>query len=231
MVVTGDGKRYMTDLSNRIMMTTILLIRHGQTEWNANGRWQGHADIPLNDIGIIQAEALARRLAKWPIQALYTSDLKRAAKTAEILSTALNLPLVIDSLWRERHVGAFEGLTGLEARQKFPDVWLDIERNGLVEPPAGETTQALHERMARAYEQTISRHTGEMVAVVSHGGTIHALTAHVLGIPWHLESRLSFRGNTGLSIIEVGHRGPRLVLANDTSHLEDGYQTVSAIKL
>lgn len=206
------------------MNTTILLIRHGQTEWNANGRWQGHADIPLNDTGIAQAEALARRLATWPIQTLYSSDLKRAAKTAEILSSSLKLPPIIDPLWRERHVGAFEGLTGLEAREKFPDVWLDIDRSGVVDPPNGETTQALHERMARAYEQTVVRHSGEMVAVVSHGGTIHALAAHILGIPWHQESRVSFRGNTGLSIVEVNHRGPRLVLLNDTSHLEKAEQ-------
>lgn len=202
------------------MNTTILLIRHGQTEWNANGRWQGHADIPLNGTGIAQAEALARRLARWPIQALYSSDLKRAAKTAEILSASLNLAPIIDPLWRERHVGAFEGLTGLEAREKFPDVWLDIDRSGVVDPPDGETTQALHERMAYAYEQTVASHPGQMVAVVSHGGTIHALAAHILGIPWHQESRVSFRGNTGLSIVEVNQRGPRLVLLNDTSHLE-----------
>ena len=86
-------------------MTTILLVRHGQTAWNANGRWQGHADVPLNETGRGQAEAIAQRLAgqmEWEISALYASDLERAAKTAVIIGNAIGHTPIFDPIWRER---------------------------------------------------------------------------------------------------------------------------------
>ena len=98
----------------------ILLIRHGQTEWNRTGRWQGHADIALNETGQQQAEALCRRLGVWPIEKLYTSDLKRCAQTAVPLAAALEQEVILAPIWRERDVGEFCGLTGAQAREKYP---------------------------------------------------------------------------------------------------------------
>jgi broad specificity phosphatase PhoE len=200
-------------------LTTILLIRHAQTDWNVAGRWQGHTDIPLNDTGRTQAEALARRLAGWPIRGVYSSDLQRAAATADALATALGLTTIYDQKWRERSGGAFEGLTGEEIAAHHPAEWGELRR-GLLNPPGGESQAMLRERVTAAFEHLVHQHRGEMAAVVSHGGTLHALIAHLLALPVQEEGRFSLRGNTGLSIVEVNAHGPRIVLLNDTGHLE-----------
>ena len=205
------------------MTTTILLIRHGQTDWNAQSRWQGHLDIPLNETGKAQAQALAQRLASWPIQAVYSSDLQRAAMTAVSLATHLNQQPIFDPLWRERDVGEFGGLTSQEAKERFPDVWATM-KNGLLTPPNGEDWQSLRGRAARAFEQVAARHKGEMVAVVSHGGTLVNVIGHVLEVPVDRYGRFRLSGNTGLSIVEIiPERGPQLTLLNDTSHLENHF--------
>ncbi len=201
------------------MTTTILLIRHGQTDWNRDGRWQGHNDIPLNQTGLEQAQALARRLAGWPVTHLYSSDLQRASQTAVILGNALRLEPVLDPIWRERDVGAFGGLTSPEVAATFPDIWAK-RLTGILDPPEGETYEAMHHRAGQALNQLLGHHNGDMVAVVSHGGLLHAVAAHVLGTNADQYSRLSFRGNTGLSIIEVHDGHATLVRLNDTSHLE-----------
>src|SRR5210317_401562 len=108
------------------MTTTIILIRHGLTDWNKEGRWQGNEDIPLNDTGIAQAEALGKRLANWPIEALYSSDLKRAAQTAAILGAAVDLQPIHDRCWRERDVGAFQGLTWEEIAIQYPNEFQEM---------------------------------------------------------------------------------------------------------
>ena len=203
------------------MTTTILLIRHGQTDWNAESRWQGHLDIPLNTTGQAQAQALTRRLASWPIQAVYASDLKRAAMTAVTLASALNQEPIYDPMWREGDVGDFGGLTSQEAKERFPEAWTTI-KNGLLTPPNGEDWQTLRARAAQAFESVAGRHEGEMVAVVSHGGTLANVIAHVLEIPVDKYGRFRVSGNTGLSIVEITEaRGPHLTLLNDTSHLEN----------
>ncbi|MCB9422873.1 MAG: histidine phosphatase family protein [Ardenticatenaceae bacterium] len=202
------------------MTTTILLIRHGQTDWNAESRWQGHLDIPLNDTGKAQAAALAQRLAGWPIRAVYSSDLKRAAMTAVTLANALNQQPIFDPRWRERDVGDFGGLTSKEAKERFPEAWTTM-KNGLLTPPNGEDWRSLRARAAKAFESVAGRHEGEMVAVVSHGGTLANVVAHVLEIPVDRYGRFRVSGNTGLSIVEITEeRGPYLTLLNDTSHLE-----------
>lgn len=200
-------------------MIRLLLIRHGQTDWNADRRWQGHADVPLNEAGIAQSWALADRLTGWSLDAIYSSDLKRAALTAEILGWALNLVPVLDTAWRERNVGAFSGLTNVEVRQRFPQAWDAIQR-GVVNPPGGEHFLEFHQRVVDAYQLILERHEEGTVAVVSHGGALHALISHVLGIGADGYGRFSLNGNTGLSIVESGERGQRLTLLNDTCHLD-----------
>ncbi|NCF66636.1 MAG: histidine phosphatase family protein [Chloroflexi bacterium] len=201
------------------MQTTILLIRHGLTDWNAEHRWQGHEDIPLNATGTDQARALARRLAGWPIQALYSSDLLRAAQTADILAAAVGLPVTRDSAWRERDVGAFQGLTHAEIQAQYPNEFAEMTR-GTINPPHGEDTQKLHARAVSAFDKLVTRHAGQMVAVVSHGGLLHTALLYVLGLPIGEYDRLSLRGNTGISIVEIGNGRPRLSRLNDTAHLE-----------
>jgi broad specificity phosphatase PhoE len=199
------------------MTTTILLIRHGQTDWNVARRWQGHEDRPLNPVGVAQAQALARRLAGWPIQAVYSSDLRRAAVTAETLGQALGLQPIYDPAWRERHVGDFQGLTDEEVRARFAHIL--AREDGIMNPPNGEQYRAVRARVAAAFNALLERHENEMAAVISHGGTLNALISHALGFPTDRYAPISLRGNTGLSVIEVGPWGPRLTLLNDTSHL------------
>jgi probable phosphoglycerate mutase len=203
------------------MTTTIVFIRHGQTDWNAGRRWQGHADIALNKIGRQQAALLAQRLRHWPIRTLYSSDLQRAADTARALGNALGLEPVLDVNWRERHVGDFEGLTTDEIKVQFPDIWETL-RTGPLDPPGGEAQDEVLERAAAAFDSLVVHHHGEMTAVVSHGGIIHATVHYALGLPSSALGRLSFRGNTGISIIEVDEYLARLVCLNDTAHLENG---------
>jgi broad specificity phosphatase PhoE len=203
------------------MLTTVVFIRHGQTDWNAGRRWQGHADIALNETGRQQAVLLGRRLRKWPIQRIYSSDLQRAAVTAQIVGDALRLEPIFDVNWRERHVGRFEGLTTDEIKAQFPDSWESM-RTGPLDPPGGETQDEVMERAAAAFDTLIARHSEEMTAVVSHGGIIHATVHYALDLPASALGRLSFRGNTGISIIEMDDTLARLVCLNDTAHLENG---------
>jgi broad specificity phosphatase PhoE len=199
-------------------VTTLLLIRHGQTDHNAAGRWQGHLDVPLNENGQAQAQALAQRLADWPIEAVYSSDLQRAAQTAVAIATPHTLQPTFDPIWRERDVGAFQSLNSQEIQTKFPAVWADMLKTGVLNPPNGEHQTSLRERAERALAQVLSQHEGQMIAIVSHGALLNGLISNVLGIPRERFGRFRLNGNTGLSIVENNSRGPVLTLLNDTSH-------------
>ena len=201
------------------MNTTIILIRHGLTDWNEEGRWQGNEDIPLNTTGIAQAQALGRRLASWPIESLYSSDLRRAAQTAAILGEAVDLQPIHDPSWRERDVGAFQGLTWEEIKVQFPKEYHEMGV-GIFDPPQGEDSHALYDRAVTAFSSLAARHSGQMIAVVSHGGFLHTTLLHILGLPVGQYNRLSLRGNTGINIVEISSGRPRLSRLNDTSHLE-----------
>jgi len=205
-------------------LTTVLLVRHGQTEWNANGRWQGHADVPLNETGRAQATAVARRLArqtKWDISALYASDLERAAETAVIIGNAINHTPILDPIWRERDMGGFSGLTRSEIHVKYPGL-LEGERSGFgLTPPNGEAGGAFWDRGAEAINRIKANHAGETVLVVSHGGLLYATVARQLGMGQDNFGNLRF-GNTSLSILQLGghhNHYPRLHLLNDMNHL------------
>jgi 2,3-bisphosphoglycerate-dependent phosphoglycerate mutase len=150
-------------------MTTLVLVRHGETDWNAEGRLQGHTDRPLNDFGRRQARELADRLAGGDaIAAVYASDLVRARETAEIVAARLGgLPVAVDPDLREKNWGSWEGLTG--------DERLTVEY-------VGETTEAHRDRTLRAVLRIVERHPGERVVVVTHGGSLRRLQAAVSGV-------------------------------------------------
>ena len=200
------------------MITTLLLIRHGQTDWNTAGKWQGHTDIPLNEAGIVQSRLLAERLSSWPISAIYSSDLQRAAQTAEIIASRLELVPVLASALRERHGGVFQGLTAAEMHNRFPEDLRSIQEDGGA-PPGGESNLEVAQRIWETFDSIIENHRGEMAAVVSHGGALAIIVAYALGFPLGQRARISLRGNTGLSMIEFDGRGPRVTLLNDVNHL------------
>ena len=163
--------------------TTVVFVRHGQTDWNVERRWQGQENIPLNATGRLQAAAVARRLARWPLAALYSSDLSRAADTAAAIGAQLALPVQFDPVWRERHGGIFQGLTVAEREVRFPIEAARFAENLALAPPDGEGIAPLRMRAVAGLEALLARHGGETVGVVSHGGTIMAIVSHVLGLP------------------------------------------------
>ena len=202
------------------MTTKVILVRHGQTDWNLIRRMQGHLDIPLNQTGRRQADLLAKKLANYPLNAIYTSDLARAQETAEIIARPLGLTPVLQPALRERFLGQFQGLTIDEARVNFANEWQQVRENN-APPPGGESLEEVATRVRNAFETIVDRHPGEQVAVVSHGGVLKLLIAWVVGLPLGQPARISLSGNTGISIIEKAGDGEfRLATLNDTGHLQ-----------
>jgi broad specificity phosphatase PhoE len=148
-------------------VTTLLLVRHGETDWNAEGRLQGHTDRPLNDHGRSQAKDLAERLAGEGADAIYTSDLVRAKETAEIVGERLGLTVVVDPDLREKDWGTWEGLTGDERVQ------VEFE---------GESTEDHRDRVMGAVRRIVARHPEQRIVVVTHGGSLRRIQAAVNGI-------------------------------------------------
>ena len=153
-------------------MTTLLLVRHGETDWNLERRVQGQTDRPLNTTGLEQAHVLAGELAAEQIVAVYASDLSRARDTAAIVAYSHALDVTVDTDLREKHFGSWEGLTDLEIAARFPGAvrghWGD-----------GETTEALVARAVVAIERIRTANPSGTVLVVSHGGTMRAILDHL----------------------------------------------------
>jgi len=148
-------------------VSTLLLVRHGETDWNADGRLQGQTDRPLSDFGRRQARRLADELADEELEAIYSSDLSRARETAEIVAERLGLPVALDPDLREKDWGTWEGLTAVERdRVEF----------------AGESTEEHQERILRALRRIAERHPGDgRVLVVTHGGSMRRVQTAALG--------------------------------------------------
>jgi probable phosphoglycerate mutase len=165
------------------VLRVLYLARHGETDWNAVGRWQGHTDVPLNETGRQQARALALTLRPYGVHAAVSSDLSRARETAQIVAQALGVPLgPADPDLRERGFGVFEGLTRQECELQHPDAWAAwlAERRT---PAGAETKEALAARVASAATR-VALHvaTDEAAAlVVTHGGALRALVEAVTG--------------------------------------------------
>ena len=162
-------------------MATIVLARHGETDWNRDNRFQGHADPTLNEAGREQSRALAERLAGDGIAAVYASPLQRAKETAEIVAGRLELPVSTVEALREIDVGEWSGLTRTEVEERFPEAfarWLDYAHGW----EHGETYEALGARVLPALLDLARRHNGERILVVTHGGPIRAVAAQAAGI-------------------------------------------------
>jgi broad specificity phosphatase PhoE len=168
-------------------VTTILLARHGETDWNRDNRFQGHADPPLNATGRAQAADLSAALVDVPLAAVYSSPLRRAFETAEIAAAPHGLsPLPLDAL-REVDVGSWQGLTRSEIEARFPDQfarWRDYGSGW----EDGESYEEMGRRVIGALLELAATHEGERILVVSHGGPVRAAYAFAAGIT-HDEAR------------------------------------------
>lgn len=164
-------------------MTTLFLIRHARSTWNAEERMQGWADPPLDELGMRQARALAERLRGETLNAVYSSPLARARQTAEAVAALHNLPVQFDERLKERNLGEWTGLTGSEAEERFPEHWSNGRDWRIDGPPGGEGQAGVTARAAAAFADILSANLYGRVAVVSHGGTLSAYLAHLLGLP------------------------------------------------
>ena len=152
--------------------TRLLLVRHGQSTWNADGRWQGQADPPLSPLGEHQAADAAVRVE--PVEALWTSDLVRARRTADIVAQRIAVPVRVDRRLRERDAGPWQGHTRAEIDERWPG-YLETGRR-----PAGfEPDEALLDRVLSAIEAIADAHSGQRILVVTHGGIVRTLERHL----------------------------------------------------
>jgi probable phosphoglycerate mutase len=182
---------------------TLLLARHGESDWNRDKRWQGFADRPLTERGRRQAEELADRLGETELEAIYSSDLERARATAEVVARRKGVEVRTMRDLREVDVGSWSGLTRAEAEARFPEAyarWLRGEEGW----EDGETYEQLAARVVAAIRRIAEAHDGQRALVVAHGGTIRAIHAAALGVDVHTYRRIQrVEPNATLSAICV----------------------------
>ncbi|MFN4004941.1 MAG: histidine phosphatase family protein [Hylemonella sp.] len=198
-------------------MTELILIRHGETDWNRELRFQGQLDVPLNATGLLQAQRLAERLARETVHRVISSDLQRAYQTA----LALAQEPVLQPALREQHFGVAEGLGAAELRQRHPQAWqawLRFDPDFAFE--GGESTRLFHARVLQAVQTLAWQHEGQRLAVVTHGG--------VLDMIWRTALRRPLAGpreadipNAGLNRVRVHAAGIDILEWADTRHLAD----------
>jgi broad specificity phosphatase PhoE len=197
----------------------VLLIRHGETDWNADGRWQGFELVALNEKGLQQASKLALHLQTRPIGDICTSDLPRAVQTAEVLAQELNLTPKLDPRLRELHLGIFQGLTRAEIEERYPAEFeanrLDYLDNII---PNGESRRQLQARAYDALTDLLEEANGPEVVVVSHGGTIRLLLLKLFESDAPALAKVNFT-NTSITTIERTGSYWRLVGLAATPHL------------
>ncbi|MFV9507536.1 MAG: histidine phosphatase family protein [Oscillochloridaceae bacterium umkhey_bin13] len=204
------------------MITTVHLIRHGETDWNLAGRWQGHADVPLNELGYRQARLVAGRLARDGVMfdAIYSSDLARAFQTAWEIGAAVKVPVQLLPNLREIDLGTWSGLTYDEIRATHPTEIALLEQGQDLPRGGAETLSALRKRVVEAVDALANLHRGGTLGVVSHGGCIRMLLAHAENYQGDGFRRFPHIGNTSVSIIQIAPSGWQTILVNDLSHIE-----------
>lgn len=203
--------------------TRVMLVRHGETVWNTEGRLQGHLDSPLTDRGVAQAEATASRLGGIRIDALYSSDLGRALGTAKRIGQATDCPIIPEPRLRERALGVFEGLDTVQIRSRYPEEWERFtSRDPDFRVPRGESSRERVERTRSLLEEVAETHAGGTVLLVTHGGILDAVFRLVVGLP--LETPRTFKiWNAGLNLISRTAGEPWMIeLWGDTGSLVDG---------
>ncbi len=204
-------------------MIELILLRHGQTVANVEGRWTGRGETELTPLGRQQVERVVQRLARevTDLAAIYTSPLGRARETAEAIGRALGCsPVVVQDL-REVNFGTMDGLTLKEMAERDPDLFARWTNKADSEFtwPGGDRRADFFRRVARAVDELLARHSHGTVVVVAHGGTIRACLAHLF--PAEMSEWWTYTlDNCALTRVAVGEDGPRLLVLNDAEHLK-----------
>ena len=197
----------------------LWLSRHGQTEWNVERRYQGYGDSGLTVKGQQEARCLGQRLAATPIDMVYTSDLERAWRTAELAMAGRNIPIVRDSAWREVQYGAWEGLTRAEVKARYPALWRQrVTDKAAVTPPGGESLLQLQQRVLSALTALWRAHSQQSVLVVTHSGPLFVLACWLRAMDLNQLARVRTT-NCGLSAVQWESAEPILEFWDDVSHL------------
>ncbi|MBK8010782.1 MAG: histidine phosphatase family protein [Deltaproteobacteria bacterium] len=203
--------------------TRIIAVRHGETEWNVEGRLQGSRDSALTERGRKQSERLGCALTKVKLTAAYSSDLGRARETAQIAlarASKASVRLELDPRLREISYGRIEGLTWREVEALHPDIHRSMEeRRQDFAPPGGESRTELVERITETFKELGRRHRSETIFVVTHGGALSAFLRHILGIP-AAERRFVRAENCALNRFDFRGDHFRLVTWGERTHLD-----------
>lgn len=192
-----------------------MLVRHGLSEGNVLGVFQGWKDYPLSDLGRRQAAAVAGRLNDAGASALYSSDLLRASETGEIIAAQVGLTLEQRKPLRERGFGEGEGLTWTQIRERF-GAEVRIGEGGI---PGEEPAESFRSRVGDEFDLLMERHREEVAICTSHGGTISAIVAHVLGLPATGRARVRIE-NCSLTVVEFERGLPVITSLSDACHLD-----------
>jgi len=203
-------------------MTELILIRHGETDWNRELRFQGQLDVPLNAVGLEQARRVAERMAQEPLQVLVSSDLQRALQTARAVAGRVQrLDPVLDVALREQHFGVVEGLRVPDIQRQFPQAWqqwIRFEADYAFE--GGESTRVFHGRVLAAVRALARHHAGQTLAVVTHGGVLDMVYRSALGLPLS-GPRVSEIPNAGINRVRLQGEVIEILEWADTRHLAD----------
>ena len=196
------------------------IVRHGATEWNVQGRIQGHTDISLSDLGDQQAELVAKRLAGVTIDVAYCSDLRRSTETAQKILGQRHVPLHTTPKLREYDKGVFEGLTAEQSKERYPEIYAaSLIKDLDFAPPGGESTRQISARIAGFIAYLREQHPDDNLLIVGHGGALRSAFVALMELP--LEANWRFiLDNCGLSVVDVYPDIAVLSLYNDTSHLD-----------
>ena len=169
----------MLESSQKTDKTIFWLVRHGQTDWNLEGRYQGQADTPLNPTGMEEAERAARQLENRPFQEVYSSDLQRAKRTAEMIARSRNVPIHIDPRLREISLGEWEGQIFNLIQERYPQEVEERKQNPLTfRAPGGESVEEIWVRVKQAVKEIADKNSGKEVVLVSHGLVLATLLAY-----------------------------------------------------
>ncbi len=202
-------------------MTRFILIRHGQTRWNRLERFRGRVDIDLDRTGLRQAEAAAEKVASWGVKAIYSSPLKRAMRTAEIISQRLQLAVEPLEGIIDMHFGEWQGLPIGEVRQRYPELF-DLWRFSphRLKVPQGETLEEVRSRVVACIDEVAAKHDQETVVLVTHRVVCKVLICHLLGLDnshfWQIA-----QDATAINLFEVWQGRFTVRLLNDTCHLRN----------
>ncbi len=200
-------------------MARIILVRHGQTEWNRLERFRGWVDIDLDETGLRQAEAVSPRVARWEVAAIYSSPLRRAMATAQIIANRLSLPVVPLEGINDMNFGIWQGLSIGEVKENYPELF-DLWRYSpqRLEIPQGESLEDVRKRVVATIDDLTARHESATVALVTHRVVCKVLLCHLLGLDnshfWQIA-----QDATAINLFEITEGKATVTLLNDTCHL------------